>query len=222
MIDAFVKGVPLDELADARQGLATADNDRFLRQWFEVRYAKIKLDAKNTEDAKKSNQKWFPYNKGGAYRKWYGNNDYVVNWENDGLAIKNFCDESGKQRSVIRNPIYYFKECITWSKITSSTTAFRYKSIGHVFDVAGTSIFVKQDLLLYLHGLCNSKVISTILGILSPTLNYEVGHIASIPVILNNECMDTVKKLTKDCNSLSRDDWDTFETSWDFKKHPLI
>lgn len=109
LLQDFEIGTRMDELVDPRQGLATADNNRFLRQWFEVSYDKIKFDAKNIPESVSSNKKWFPYNKGGSYRKWYGNYDYVVNWENDGQDIKNFKFPNGKQRSAVRNPNYYFR-----------------------------------------------------------------------------------------------------------------
>ncbi|WP_158682812.1 BREX-1 system adenine-specific DNA-methyltransferase PglX [Lactobacillus sp. CBA3606] len=121
LIHDFEIGTPMDDLVDARQGLATADNKRFLRMWYEVANQRISFHSKSIDESIQSNKKWFPCNKGGAYRKWYGNYDYVVNWENDGYEIRNFNWPNGKQRSVIRNPSYYFREAITWSDITSGT-----------------------------------------------------------------------------------------------------
>ena len=144
-LSCFAEGTRLGEIADSKQGLATADNDRFLRRWFEVEIAKTKFDAENHEDAKKSLMKWFPYNKGGEFRKWYGNNEYVVNWENDGEEIKNFKDERGKLRSRPQNLDYYFKESFSWSLISSSVAAFRYKPCGNIFDVAGMSCFSDKN-----------------------------------------------------------------------------
>ncbi|WP_311319022.1 BREX-1 system adenine-specific DNA-methyltransferase PglX, partial [Levilactobacillus brevis] len=132
LIRDFETGRPLSKFVDPRQGLATADNNRFLRQWFEVAYSSIKFDARSIEESISSRKKWFPYNKGGTYRKWYGNYDYVVNWKNDGYEIKHFTFPNGKQRSVVRNPDYYFREAITWSDITSGSFAARYRLPGSI------------------------------------------------------------------------------------------
>ncbi|MCD8036883.1 MAG: BREX-1 system adenine-specific DNA-methyltransferase PglX [Clostridiales bacterium] len=127
MISAFDKGVLLGTIADSKQGLATSDNNRFLREWYEIELDNIKFDSKNIEESVESGKKWFPYNKGGDFRRWYGNNDYVVNWENNGREIRNCFDEHGKLRSRPQNTDFYFRESASWSLITSGTTAFRYK-----------------------------------------------------------------------------------------------
>lgn len=217
---AFQDGKPLVSLADPKQGLATADNNRFLRLWYEVVSGRIGFTCASIEDSVSSGKKWFPYNKGGEFRKWYGNNDYTVNWENDGNEIRNFGDGTGYIRSRAQNTQYYFKPAVTWSKISSGSIAFRFKPEGHIFDVAGTSIFANPDLELYLLGFNNSVVALTIASVLSPTLNYEVGHIASFPII--EQRADEVKSIVSQNINLSRTDWDSFETSWDFKQHPLL
>ena len=199
-----------------RQGIATADNNRFLRLWHECNVKKIFFDCDTHEKSKQSKAKWYPYNKGGEYRKWYGNNDYVVNWYDDGKELRDF------KKSVIRNPIYYFRECITWSKVSSGSIAFRYKPKGHIFDVAGTSIFADSKILFYLEGLCNSIVANSVFSAISPTLNYEVGHISSLPVIVSNENKAIVDNVVKDNIKMSEDDWNSFETSWDFRRHPFV
>ena len=178
--------------------------------------------AHSIAEALESRKKWFPYNKGGEFRKWYGNNDYVVNWENDGVEIRHFTDERGKLRSRPQNTDTYFSESITWSKISSGTIAFRYKPHGHIYDVAGTSIFADHEKLLYLLAFCNSNVAMEIAKILSPTINYEVGHISSFPIIFSKEENKRIIDIVATLTSLSQQDWDSFETSWDFKKHPLI
>lgn len=221
MIDSF-NNPKLGEIAAPRQGLATGDNNRFLREWWEVNTERINFSATSLDDAQNSHAKWFLYNKGGEFRKWYGNNDYVVNWENDGYEIRNFYDANGKLRSRPQNTQCYFKEAITWSKISSGTIAFRYKPCGHIFDVAGTSIFVDRDKLLYLIGFVNSSVSLNILKALSPTLNFEVGQVASLPLIYDNSKKEEINELCKENISLSKVDWDSFETSWDFKVNPLI
>ena len=221
MIEIF-KNEKLSNLANPKQGLATGENNRFLRMWYEVSYSKINFNSKSIEDSIESDSKWFPYNKGGDYRKWYGNNDYVINWENNGYEIRNFYDANGKLKSRPQNTNYYFKEGITWSKISTDTLAFRYKPYGHIFDVAGTSFFADGNLKYYLHGLCNSIVAMKILKSIAPTLNFEVGHIASLPVIYNTSREKDIVGLVYRNIKLSKEDWDSFETSWDFKVHPLV
>ena len=218
----FFNQPKLIELAKPRQGLATGENDKFVRFWYECDVEKENFVVCSIEESILSGSKWFPYNKGGEYRKWYGNNDYVVNWFNDGYEIRHFTDSKGKLRSRPQNTDAYFKECFTWSKISSGSIAFRYKPFGHVFDVAGTSFFADHDILLYLGGLCNSKVATSIFSAISPTLNYEVGHIAALPVILDDYQKDSIKQIVNNNILLSRDDWDSYETSWDFKQHPLV
>lgn len=217
----FEKGKLLGTLADSKQGLATADNNRFLREWYEVQVSKIKFDAKSIEEAAKSKHKWFPYNKGGEFRKWYGNNYYVVNWEHDGLEIRNFKDNKGKLRSRPQNTEFYFRESASWSLVTSSVASFRYKSYGSIFDVAGMSFFSKENL-FYLLALCNTKVAMEVLKVIAPTINYQCGDIANIPVILDEDQKPVINSTVQDNIALSKIDWDSFETSWDFTKHPLI
>ena len=221
-IRAFENGTKLGDIADSKQGLATADNNRFLRLWFEVNNSRIKFDAHDREEAIDSDKKWFPYNKGGEFRKWYGNNDYVVNWQNDGYEIRHFTNGCGKLRSRPQNTDTYFKESITWSKISSGSIAFRYKPSGHIYDVAGTSVFAEHNLLIYLQGFCNSSTALKIANILSPTINYEVGHIANFPIIIDKDKMGKIMEIVEKTIGISKVDWDSFETSWDFKKNPLL
>lgn len=220
-VSNFENGIALGTIADSKQGLATADNDRFLREWYEVVVSKIKFDARDSLDAENSKCKWFPYNKGGTFRKWYGNNDYVVNWENDGFEIKHIFDAKGKLRSRPQNTPFYFKESASWSLVTSSTTAFRYKPQGHIFDVAGMSLFSNNYLKYYL-ALCNTKIVTEILKVVAPTINYQCGDIANIPVIFNKEKLGTIEEFVKENIDSSKLDWDSFETSWDFTVHPLV
>lgn len=215
MLQAFSNGTRLGEIADSKQGVATADNDRFLRRWSEVEINKTKFDVKTHEEAYNSVMKWFPYNKGGEFRKWYGNNEFVVNWEHDGKELKEF------PKSVLRNPDYYFRECFSWSLISSSVAGFRYKPIGHIFDVAGMSCFSENNL-LYLLALCNTKFSMKVLEIIAPTLNYQCGDIANIPVIVDEGHRDEIEKITEQNICISKVDWDSFETSWDFERHPLL
>lgn len=216
MLRIFEKSTLLSDIAEPKQGIATADNNRFLREWYEVLNRKINFNATDNKAAIESTKKWFPYNKGGEFRKWYGNNDYVVNWENGGSELKNF------KNSVLRNPTYYFKECFSWSLISSSVVAFRYKPNGHLFDVAGMSLFAKESDRKYLFGLCNTPIIHSVMKALAPTINFQVGNIANIPVILNEEKKFEIDQFVEENISISKTDWDSFETSWDFLKHPLV
>lgn len=204
-----------------RLGMTTADNDRFVREWFEVSSEKCIMNAKSKEEVIQNNKKWVSYNKGGKYRKWYGNIENVVNWENDGYEIKNFSDSKGKIRSTVPNTEFYFRECGTWSKISSGKIAFRYRPVGSIFDVAGACMYSESDLLFYI-AFCNSKVAMLILEVLSPTLNYEGSHIAALPVASQQVNNPEIEMKTTECVEISKEDWDSFETSCDFKRHPLI
>ena len=221
LLKAFEDGRLLGTIADSKQGLATGCNDIFIRQWFELQFSNIEFNAHSINDAKKSEKKWFPYNKGGEFRKWYGNNDFVVNWENNGFLIRNFKNDQGKIRSRPQNTDYYFRECFSWSLVSSGVAAFRYKPFGHIFDIAGMSCFTNNSL-EYLLGLCNSKIVLKILEIIAPTINYQCGDIASIPVLDGGTNKSIVERLTKSNIVTSKADWDFFETSWDFSVHPLV
>ena len=216
LFDAFVNAKQLNVFGKPRQGLATGENARFVREWWEVDDQKSSYSCCSLEESVSSAYKWFPYNKGGDFRKWYGNNECVINWEDDGNSVREY---SG---SVIRNPDCYFRPSITWSKISSGSIAFRFKPAGHVFDVAGTSVFSDAESLKYLQGACNSSVIMRVASMLSPTLNFEVGQIATYPIIQNEELEPSVNSTVDSCRELSKTDWDSFETSWDFKRHPLL
>ena len=219
--DTFTSGVSLDSLAQPRQGLATADNRRFLRQWFEVNLDRICFDCTGINDPLAQQYKWFPYNKGGHFRKWYGNQDYIVNWEHDGYEIKHIFDDSGKLRSRPQNTNCYFRECFSWSLVSSGDAAFRYKPTGQIFDIAGMSCFC-DDHLYYLLALCNSRYAKEVLEVIAPTINYQCGDIAAIPVILDTQKEAEINALVEENIRLSREDWDSFEISWDFSRHPLV
>ena len=215
----------LSNIASPKQGMATSDNNRFLRFWNEVEFSHIGLNYESREQALQSKLKWFPYNKGGAYRKWYGNNENVVNWSNDGYEIINSVDENGKQLSRPQNTQFFFKKCISWSKISSSDLSMRFFDNGFLFDVAGCSIFTDSEKeLKYILGFVNSSVVKTIIKSISATLNYEVGQISSLPLITNidDTLKNTIIEKVNKCIAISKEDWDCFETSWDFKLHPLL
>lgn len=220
-IRAFREGTLLGSIADSKQGLATADNNRFLRLWEEVDINNVKLDATNFDEANQSHRKWFPYNKGGDFRRWYGNNDYLVNWANDGYEIKHIFDEKGKLRSRPQNLEYMFRPSASWSLVSSGAAAFRYKPAGHLFDIGGMSFFSKNNL-LYLLALSNTKIVYEVLRVLAPTINFQCGDIANIPVFFDEGKRSIIERIASDCISISKVDWDSFETSWDFKVHPLV
>lgn len=221
IIDAFQEK-KLSELGQIAQGLITGDTSRFTRLWFEVERAKFQFDAIDSENVIENCIKWVPYNKGGMYRKWYGNNDYVVNWENDGYEIKNFTDENGKLRSRPQGSDFYFKDIITWTKISSSKISFRHKEAGHISSEAGMTIYVPVDIRRYILGFCNSKVADSILQMLSPTLNYELGDIGKLPIVIDMNQKDTINNIVINNEKISKQDWDQFEVSWSFNRNPLV
>lgn len=223
VIGNFSKGYPLKKIGDTRQGMATSDNNRFLRFWYEVSQDRVKRDAMSREAAKASDAMWFPYNKGGAYRKWYGNSENVVNWENDGSEVLGLAaDKYGSPTRTIKSISEYFKPSISWSKVTSSGFSVRFYDAGHIFDVAGCSIFAKTlDELTGLIGFTNSNVTQHLLKSISPTINYEAGQIASLPICADMSDASLVTLPTK-LISLARADWDAYETSWDFTTLPLL
>ena len=224
LLDDFRCGERLKNYGDTRQGMATSDNNRFLRMWHEVCFDSIFLGAQNAEEARQSKRKWFPYNKGGEFRKWYGNNDYVVNYENDGFEVKEYASSLYKSASrTIKSMSEYFKPCLSWSKVTIGKIAFRYYPAGYIFDVAGCCIFYKNsERMIYDFGLLNSSVAEKMLSVISPTVNYEAGHIASLPIIMSKEKAGDIIRLVRENIQLEKQEWDLFETSWDFKRHPLI
>ena len=219
---AFKECDCIGKIAPPKQGLATADNDRFLRKWYEIDNDSIGFDYSCCTEALESKKKWFPYNKGGAFRRWYGNREYVVNWENDGYEIKNFRDEKGKLRSRPQNLQYYFKPSITWSDITSASFSGRYSEKGFIFDIKGSSGFPDEKILPYVLGFLNSSVSQKCIKILNPTITTQVGDMARIPVILDEEKRTEIIERVSFCIDTSKNDWNSFETSWDFKKHPLV
>ena len=221
--NAFLTGTALKTIGDTRQGMATSDNNRFLREWYEVSYSRIFFNASDREAAIQSSKKWFPYNKGGAFRRWYGNCEYVLNWENDGEEVISYAAYLYRSPTrTIKSISEYFKPSISWSKVTAGGFSMRYFEEGFIFDVAGCSIFADNNRTLYtLLGFTNSLVAKAILDSISPTLNYEAGHVASLPVFIHlfTESFDSIpQELVK----WSKIDWDSYETSWDFTGLPLL
>lgn len=222
LIHDFEVGSKMENIVEPKVGLQTADNNRFLRAWWEVIANKIKYNSKNEEELFESKCKWVPYNKGGARRQWYGNYDFLVNWEKAGFEIKNFKDNKGKIRSRPQNTAYYFKSAITWNDITSGGFSIRYRRSGGIHDVTGMSAFCEdENQLKYLLGLMSTKISDYIFKILNPTIHLQIGNFCDFPVLESGEKKDVVE-LSNICIELSKSDWDSFETSWDFVKHPFI
>lgn len=219
LINDFEKGTPLGELTQVKVGLQTGNTNKFLRKWYEVYNINIGFNIEGTDEAKASNKKWFPYNKGGSYRKWYGNYSFVVNWKNNGEAIKHYVDQTGKLKSRPQNEGFYFKKAISWSDVTSGSLSFRYIKTGTMFDVVGMSIFSENDTILFSAlGFLNSIVANHIMKIINPTIHQSVGYMIMEP-ILETSLTD---RIVKNSIKLAKQDWDAFETSWDFQKSPLL
>lgn len=212
-IEAFEKGKKLSAIAEPKQGLKTGDNDTFLRLWFEPSINKFSIRCGD-------GAKWYPCNKGGEYRLWYGNNDYVIDWENDGYKLKNFRHADGRQKSRPQNLQYMKKEGLTYTNISSGNLSVRYSPDGFLFDAAGSMIFCEKKMLFYILGFMTSKVALSYTSVSSPTMTFEVGQLASLPLMYKPE--QTIDKRVNECIQIEKEDWDSFETSWDFKRHPLV
>ena len=206
----------LGNFAEVKPGMSTTNNELFTRLWFEVCFDNTYLDAPNRSEAQNSQRKWFQYNKGGEYRKWYGNNDYVVNWENDGAALKEYTKGASGGRMVSLE--YFFRECFTWSMITSKENAFRFKPLGSILSNAAPAGYSSNN--KYILGLLNSTVAKEILKFISPTINCTSGNISLFPYKVQEEA--SVTNLVNKAITISCTDWDSYETSWDFKRNPLV
>ncbi|MEZ2238078.1 BREX-1 system adenine-specific DNA-methyltransferase PglX [Microcoleus sp.] len=219
ILDIFEKILSINSKYQPLVGLQTSNNDRFIRFWSETIYKNIDFGIQNIEDSTRSNCKWFPYNKGGDFRKWYGNLEWVVNWNQNGKEIKEYgISEVGKVLSRPQGSEYYFKTGITWSAISSSKLACRRQPKGVIFSNAGMCLYGDEKFLISAEGLLNSCVGNYLMNILSPTLNYGAGEIGKVPLIILKDSYKIVPKL----ENISRQDWDNFETSWDFQTHPLL
>jgi len=222
VIEIFSEFEPLSKLAKPRQGLATSDNDRFLKQWFEVGIQKIGFDCENHGEAEESKKKWFPCQKGGPFRKWYGNYHFVVNWENNGKELMEFAAKLyGSPTRTIKNIPFYFKEGMTWSTISSSALSMRYSPKGFISETKGAICFAEnhEDLFKFL-GFCNSKLVNHFLRALSPTLDYHEGPVGRLPV--TKELPQYIVANVSTFVACHKDDWDSYETSWNFTALPLL
>lgn len=221
-IKVFENGKPLSYYANVPKGLSTGSVDKFMRLWYEVNNKEINYKCSDCCETESASEKWYPYAKGGAFRRWNGNQEYVVNWQYNGFEVKNFVDERGKQRSRPQNTAYYFKKCMTYSAITSYKLSLRY--LNHcIFGGGGDSIHAKNDKFFdYILAFANTELQTKILRIISPTMNFEVDHLKKLPIIINESKMDHISHLVNESVSNSKTDWDSYETSWDFKRNPLV
>ncbi|MGU8948303.1 BREX-1 system adenine-specific DNA-methyltransferase PglX [Clostridium perfringens] len=223
--NVFMKAKPLKEITSPKKGLITSDNNRFLKLWYEVENKKIEFSSEDSNKAMESQKKWFPHNKGGGYRKWYGNCEYIINWENDGEEVKAYASKLYKSYSrQIMNEKFYFLPSVSWSSISTSRLGVRFYPKGFIFDTAGPSIFTDKEELFYINGFMSSKICDMVLKMLNPTINILTSDIANMPIIESNNKTDKefVINCVKDNIKISKFDWDSFETSWDFEKHPLL
>lgn len=221
MFNIFNTSKTLADVAKPRQGLATSDNDRFLKMWYEVPLGKIGFNITSIDDNNKFNYKWFPCTKGGSFRRWYGNNDYVVNWENDGFEIKTYAASLYKNYTrTIKNIPFYFKKGLTWSTISSGLFSLRYVPQGFIFETKGAMCYVDDNYIYSVLALYNTKVMQEFLQVISPTLDYHEGSLGRTPILLENN--SHINEISNDCVDMCKSDWDSFETSWDFKEHPLV
>lgn len=221
----FAKGVSLADVATPRQGMATSDVNRFIKFWPELNIKSIGFRIKNRAEAKDSHCKWFPHNKGGGIRKWYGNNYYVVNWANDGEEVLNFARKLyGSPTRTIKNINYYFQPSVTWGMIGGGLLSIRISDPGFLFDVGGPSAFEKDIPLTLIASFLNSKVAFFYIRIINPTLNFNSGDIGKLPFLKNKilEKGEIIIALTEKCELITRLDWDAHETSWDYGENPLV
>ncbi|WP_339119077.1 BREX-1 system adenine-specific DNA-methyltransferase PglX [Halomonas sp. BMC6] len=222
VINLFQHGV-LSDLVDTRLGMATADNNRFLRLWHEVSSSDAFLYAESRGKAQQVMKRWFPYQKGGDFRKWFGNNDYFVNWLDDGYEIQNFKDEaSGKVRSHNYNLDYIFKRGVTWNALTSGKTSARI-SENSIFDNAGSSLFVRHGISEEaVMALINSNVMLEVFPLISPTLNYQPGDLSKLPAFFPGSLQAELNSVVLSAITVEKNDWDSYEISWGFTKFPLL
>lgn len=215
LLQYFEKCPNFYSVAPTKQGLATGNNDLFLKFWNEV-------STSNFSVFNSDNKKWFPCNKGGSYRKWFGNNEYIVNWENDGYEIQNYKDKNGKLLSRPQNKQFYFNEGITWSSLSSSRLSMRYSPKGFIFETKGSMAFPLTNDLIYLTlGFMNSSVVNKCLEVLAPTLDFHEGPIGKLPWV-EPKNKNTIIHNSLRLVDIAKSDWDAYETSWDFEKLPII
>ena len=217
VINVFSNSIKAGNLAEFKHGMSTGKNEAVLRLWHEVTMKKICFEASSHQDLYNTGKRFVPYNKGGEFRKWYGNQDYILGYDKVYDALMDTFD--GHRHD---NRATYFMENISWSKVTSGGLAMRYFPIGFVYDVAGCSAFVKKEYTFYLLAFFNIKIKDILVSAMSPTINYEVGQLKNSPIVISVEKLPFINRIVKNNIEISNSDWDSFETSWNFKKHPMI
>ena len=212
-LKAFENGTPLDSIGEIVTGISTGKNDLYLRAWNEINYNVISIYASDIDAIDFNVKKWVPYNKGGETRKWYGNNEYVVKWSES--------EHFHRSRPTFKH--LYLKEGLTWSFVTSGMFSARYYPNGFLWDVAGSPCVIRNhNLLLYTLAFLSTKISNAILKMINPTINCQVDDIQRTPMIVNREKLPFISQIANECVDVSKHDWDSYETSWDFKKHPLV
>ena len=224
VVQIFSTTPRLIQVFETRNGMSTTNNDLFLKLWHEVSVKKIGNSDYDAKSAAASGKKWFPYNKGGEYRRWYGNRSYLVNWENDGEYLKNYVSRRyGSYSKEIRSENRYFFESVTWSGVGASKSGFRFSPKGVIFDSGANGLFTPSHReLLYVLGLLNSSLVDSLLQLINPTINTGSGTVGNFPTILNESSEVDVIERVKSSVAASKSDWDSYETSWDFKRNPLV
>ena len=220
----------LGDYGEPKGGMSTSDNERFLRYWNEINLKSLALNIQNLEDAKKSCKKWFPYNKGGEFRKWYGNMDYIVNYYNDGEEVKQWVIQNPNDPKTTHwsrrlfNAEYYFNESVSWTLISSSNFGARYFPRGFIFDSNGLSLFIDKKKELFFLSFLSSKISKYFLKIISSTIAFLSGDIKRLPIIFPKQesIKQTIDSLTQQCIDISKEEWDSRETSWDFTCNELL
>ena len=223
-LSIFSESYLLDQVASVKTGMTTADNNRFVRNWSEVSISKAFFDAENSKDAESSICKWFPYNKGGGFRRWYGLNDNLINWENDGYEIKNNLNAKGKQKASVRAEANYFKPAITYSSVTSNSFSARLSNPGFLFDSGGSCVFCDDlNYFEYIGGILCSKIPEFFLAAYNDTINFQPRDVSRIPIVSHEDInVNLLISNSKKCLVFSKNDWDSYETSWDFTTLPLL
>jgi len=226
----FSSSIKLGNISELKGGMSTSDNERFLRYWNEVSLNKIGFKLTGSEETYNSNNKWFPYNKGGSFRKWYGNLDYIINYKNNGKEIKNWVVNNPKDPKTTHwsrrlfNTEYFFKKGITWSEVSTCKFANRLIGEGFIFDSTGQMCFIEESQIKYMSSLLNTKIIDSFLEMINPTQHFTSGTLSKLPIIFPE--LDKVKQkieiLTQENIDISKQEWDSRETSWDFIKNELL
>ena len=223
LLKTFKLDSSLGDYGEAREGLTTGDNDRFLRLWHEVNFSKVNFNIQNKDEASKLSIKWVPYQKGGNFKRWYGNTNYVVNWENNGYEIKNNKTKEGRVRSHNYNENYIFRKGITWTGLSSGLFGARMSPTGFLFDSKGKMFFCNNDDdLNYILGFMNSKVFQNLIDCLSPTQDYSNGYVSKVPFEHDSKVKSIINHYVEKCVQISKTNWDLYEESWAFKSHPLL